>query len=359
MSNIKRLSLALVALGLSAPAFADSSVLVPSQHGGFKVGIDALYLRPTNSDLGYATVITTPANSTIGYNNNRSVEPSFDWGVYAQIGYLFPATGNDLTLGYTYLSSNETDSVVAPTPSINNGTATSNGQIFVSPLSVLSTIGNEAGDTGFGGAQGKARVTLNVVDLEAGQRFTTGSYDMRMFAGLRYANINSKEDAAGVPFQLSGVTSGNVNTTTAGAQEFSTQFNGVGPRIGVDARYCLNSGFGLDADLSTSLLAGRANSNYYANFSTNTGNVISTANFASKNGNDTRLVPVLEAKLGVDYTYITDCRCKSSLVFEAGYQTTNYFNTADKVSIDAGFAGGRNTTDVAFDGPYLGVKFYS
>jgi Legionella pneumophila major outer membrane protein precursor. len=351
MSNIKRLSLALVALGLSAPAFADSTVLVPSQHGGFKVGIDALYLRPTNSHLDYATVVTTPANFLAGYDHSRSIQPSFDWGVYAQIGYLFPCTGNDLTLGYTYLSSNENDSLVAPTPTINGSVATSNGVVTVVPLSFIA-------QNGFGGVEAKESFTLNVVDLEGGQRFTTGSYDMRMFAGLRYANINGKQDAAGVPFQLSGVTSG-VNTTVSGDQEFKSQFNGLGPRIGVDARYCLSSGFGLDADLSTSLLAGTVDSDYYANVSTNNGGTITTTHFATKGGSDTRLMPVLEAKLGVDYTYITDCRCKSSLVFEAGYQATNYFNTSDKAPVDSGSISARGTSDVAFDGPYLGVKYYA
>ncbi len=42
---MKRLSLTLAILALSAPAFGNSAVVVPSQHGGFKMGIDALYLR--------------------------------------------------------------------------------------------------------------------------------------------------------------------------------------------------------------------------------------------------------------------------------------------------------------------------
>src|ERR1700722_3299239 len=119
--NLKRLSFALLALGLSAPAFAadccSSSVLVPSQHGGFKVGIDALYLRPTSSGLDYATLIlNNQTNFALGYERNQVIDPSYDWGLYAQVGYLFPCTGNDLTLGYTYLNNNNTSSVIAPTP---------------------------------------------------------------------------------------------------------------------------------------------------------------------------------------------------------------------------------------------------
>ena len=77
--NFKRLSLALLALGLSAPAFADSAVVVPSQQGGLKIGVDALYLRASNSDLNYATSFAaTVANQT--NTRNASVDPSFDWG---------------------------------------------------------------------------------------------------------------------------------------------------------------------------------------------------------------------------------------------------------------------------------------
>ena len=56
--NIKRLSLALIALGLSAPVFADTcnpfTVTVPNQQGGFTVGADALYLRPSAPNTSYS-----------------------------------------------------------------------------------------------------------------------------------------------------------------------------------------------------------------------------------------------------------------------------------------------------------------
>ena len=314
MTNIKRLSIALVALGLGTPAFAadcrSSTVLVPSQHGGFKVGIDALYLRPNGSDLGYATAVYFQTSFTSGLENNQSVDPSYDWGVYAQVGYLFPCTGNDLTVGYTYLNTNDTDSIVI-TPGTGSG-------IIITPLTFFAILP-------FGAAQGKSEYTLNVVDLEAGQRFTTGAYDLRMFAGLRYANMDTTLKTLAQPFPT-GV--GEFNTTISGIQDFHSQFRGVGPRIGVNARYCLSSGFGLDADLSTSLLVGRVDSHCKAVVN-NTFVIPGTFPFESKNGSNARVVPVLEAKLGGDYTYIMDCRCKSALVLEAGYQVTNYFNVSD------------------------------
>ncbi len=348
MNNIKRLSFALVALGLSAPAFADSTVLVPSQHGGFKVGIDALYLRPTNSDLNYATSISFPTNFSQGFERNATVDPSYDWGFYAEVGYLFPCTGNDLTLAYTYLRSDETDSVI--------GVSGSNGSTSISVLPLSSLFSNQLFGTPFGSAAGKAKFDLNVVDLEGGQRFTTGAYDMRMFAGLRYANINHQLQTAGTSFSGQDIE-------FVAAQEFKTQFRGFGPRIGVDGRYCLSSGFGIDANLSTALLVGQVDSCYDAVTTVTAIDDPTTTYFKAKNGSENRVVPVLEGKLGVDYTYIMDCRCKSALTFEVGYQVTNYFNADDHARVvnqaGTGFVYQNNTSDVAFDGIYLGVKYYA
>src|SRR5262249_40629597 len=143
----------------------------------------------------------------------------------------------------------------------------------------------------------------------------------------------------------------------------------IGPRLGVDGRYCLCSGFGIDANLSSSLLIGTADSRYHAARVVTTPTTTTTL-FEAKNGSRNRVVPVLEAKLGVDYTRIIDCRCKSSIVFEAGYQVTNYFNAVDRPRVlnatvvtpaTAGtqFVYQNTTSDVAFDGPYFGVKYYA
>lgn len=348
--DLKRLFFVLPALCLSTPTIAadccSSKVLIPSQHGGFKVGIDALYVRPTSSGLDYATLIppTTPSFS-LGTQRNEVIDPSYDWGLYAQVGYLFPCTGNDITIGYTYLKTNDKNSVVAP-PAVSTPS-----YISVLPLSAVAGVDETPPIIVFNSAEGKSEYTLNVVDLEAAQRFTTGAYDMRMFAGLRYANIDSTLKTLG-------------QSDVLGEQDFHSQFRGIGPRIGVDARYCLSSGFGLDADLSTSLLVGTVDSHYNASTVDTTFIPPLAAAFTARNGSNTRVIPVLETKLGADYTYIMDCRCKSALVFEAGYQVTNYFNASDLHMrvIDpttAAFLSPGDTNNIAFDGPYLGVKYYA
>jgi hypothetical protein len=337
--NFKRLSLALVALGLSASAFADTGVVIPSQEGGFKIGIDALYLRATNSDLDYATSFAFPVVNTAS-TLNAAADPNFNWGFYAQVGYLFPCTGNDITLGYTYLRNNESNSIVTAPPAPNRF-------ISLTPFGGLNL-----GLVGFfSAANVKAEFDLNAVDLDMGQRFTTDGYDMRMFAGLRYASINHTLSSNGV--------NGIVILTNSGTQKFTSDYQGVGPRIGMDGRYCLQSGFGLDANFSTALLVGNIDAKYDASSVV----ILATPNarYQANSGSRTRVVPVLEAKLGADYVYISDNCSKSSLMFEAGYQVTNYFNAIDHVRLVNGFTviSQNSTSDVAFDGPYLGVKYYA
>ena len=258
MRYIKHLSTALIALGLSAPALANDTACVPSQKGGFKIAIDPLYLR-----------------STPGTNINDS---NFDWGFFSQVGYLFPATGNDLTVNYTYLRSGENVSL-----------------------------------------------DLDDVNLEVGQRLTTGAFDMRLFTGIRYTHLN---------YALDFSTPGN-------KQSLTNLFHGFGPRMGVDVRYQLGncSCFGLDTHINTSLLVG--------NVSAKTQNGMATIS-SSMN----RIVPELDAKVGIDYTYPIPCGNKSAFAVEVGYQTSNYFNAFDTAFV-------RGSGDANFDGAYLEVKYYA
>jgi len=351
---MKRLLIALTVLGLSTSAFADSTVLVPSQKGGLKVGIDALYLRPGNSALDYATNISSPTRFSQGFEQNGVVDPTYDWGFYAQVGYLFPCTGNDLTLGYTYLNANASDVSELGRASRN---------LSVLPFDQL--LNDEDFDTGNNIVTSNASFDLNAVDLEGGQRFTTGAFDIRMFAGVRYARIAQKL-TTDIPDGLG--FGDDFEATYYASQSFSSTFRGIGPRIGADGRYCLSSGFGLDAHLGASLLVGNISSNYIDQFILvsaigKDGIPISDSAFEAKNNNTNRLVPNIDAKLGVDYTYAIPGCHKSAIVFEAGYQTTNYFNASDKSTVvdpsGTSFAYQNRTNDVSFDGIYFGVKYYA
>ena len=257
MPYIKHLSVALIALGLSAPVLANNNLTIPSQHGGFKVGVDTLYL----------------SKNAI----NNANDSSYDWGIYSKIGYIFPGTGNDLTVAYTYLRADDKESM-----------------------------------------------NVDTVDLEGGQRLTTGAFDMRLFAGLRYTHLLYSFENAG---------------SEGYVQSESNKFYGLGPRFGTDVRYQVGNGFGLDTHLNTALLVGTINSK-----SQNQHSGISRSS--------TSVVPQVGAKLGIDYTYAMQGDSKSALSFEVGYQTNHSFNAIDNTIING-------SNDVSFHGPYIDVKYYS
>lgn len=365
MNNIKRLFLALVVLGLSAPAFADSTVLEPNQRGGFKVGIDALYLRPTNSDLYFATkspnIILSPIEQ-----ENFSVETKYNWGVYGQIGYLFPCTSNDLTLGYTYLHSKQSTLARGPGSSLD--------YILAFPPTWIGAFSRDPDHFGVlillaGDKLATAKFNLNAADLEGGERFTSGDYDLRMFGGLRYASVG---------YALSTIIYPNLLFLAPGSsfppsdQAFNSQFSGIGPRIGADGRYCLGSNFAIDANLSMALLVGHLTSNFKSNVTSNAVAAfpLATSHFEVISDSQTRVVPVLEGKLGIDYIYpisSNSCCNQSVLLFEAGYQVTHYFNVVEHTKItqfvipetDTRYFNSQNSiSDVGFDGIYFGVKYY-
>ncbi len=343
--NINYLLLfAALTLGLSAPTFADTLLMIPSQKGGVKVGLDPLYLRATNSDSDYATSFSFPPDTTDTVTTNAIVDPSYTWGVYAQLGYLFPCTGNDITLGYTYLHTSDTASLI---PSSTSDISF----VSVLPAGSLGLAGLQPAV--FDSATSKSEFTLNAADLEFGQRFMVDSCDIRLFTGLRYANINSDF------FANAFIVNGNVPPNTVYIpQEFTSQYRGIGPRLGVEGRYSVQGGFGFDANVSSALLVGNIDAKYNASLALSPTSP-SIASFEETNGSSPRIVPVVEAKLGVDYAYIMDSDSKSSLVFEIGYQTTTYFNAVDRGRIvEDTILSDSRTIDATFDGMYLGVKYY-
>lgn len=285
---MKCLSVALIAIGLSTPVMAHSTapngtVFVRSQSGGFKVSVDALYLREN------------PVN--------KMVKDTYDWGTYAQIGYLFPQTANDLTLEYTYLRDND---------EYKGGTIDNIRTILM---------------------KGTEDCNLDTVDLDVGQRISGDALDIHLFAGARYTRLSHQLGLSTVlPFSYE-----NQDVD----QSLDTTFHGIGPRLGADARYNFGYGFGLDAHVNTSLLVGTLNTKYQSN---NT--VIQI------NSDANRVIPSLDVKIGFDCTHALSAKDNSAVIFEIGYQTSNYFNVLEGSALN-------NSGDVSFNGAYLDIKYTS
>lgn len=334
---------------LNSPAFADGGVAMSTKKGGWNAGVDALYLRANTSNLSYAILTTSPdPTAAVGFDQSHAiVDPTYDWGFHIQVGYWFPCTCYDINLAYSHLNTIDSNSIESFFVLDRNGDSVP-VEIIIPPLSDPFLANSQ-----FMGANGKARFDLNVVDLDAGQHVSGASYDMRFFAGLRYANIDRNLYTTGNP--LSDFLS-NVH------QEVKSYFKGVGPRIGVQGRCGQCRGWGLDADVSLALLIGRLDSDYQGNVTFGGDDEEHWNAHEAKNC----AVPALEGKLGIDYTHPLGCNQNtSSIVFEAGYQMTSYLvDGVNTPSFNNLFDGEYTSTtsissSVTFNGPYLGVKYYA
>lgn len=392
---MKRLATALAALGLTASAFAalpattDPTLInVPQLPGGFVVGLTGYFLQPSdsNGDLDYAS-----GNYTINANTFaselRDVQPGYSYGWGANVGYIFPHTGNDVNLSYLHLGTSDYDSIAGPGPDTISSVSSDVNPFFL-PL-------------GFTNANAKADYDLNQVDLTAGQYINVGCrLTLHPFAGLRWAQLDRKLNAnytgnvttivdgasAGLPVSVTGTI---IQHNAASSSEKS-DFQGIGPIAGSDVSYYLGYGVGIVGHADAALLIGNINSSLNLFNSANGTETFSSlvppsstsvsTNFSTQADNIRRIVPVMDAKLGVNYTYLFNNSANSDLTFEAGYQVSNYFNAVDllhgillgatpimKNTAKTGSSdriifipsvNNRTTSDMGINGPYVSVVLH-
>ncbi len=428
-------------------------VSVPNYCGGFTFGLTGLYWRPSTPHLDYAlTYPTLDVDPTGGFlfTNGRyhSVDHDYDWGFKANIGYVFPCSGNDVNLTYTHWDNDHQHNVddfaflypsigspffgpagafaapfVFPAALAITGTATVGGVpfTFATPVAAPGTLVDVVFDPAdLVGVSARSKFENHTWDLDFGQTINIGcNFRLRWFGGLRYTHLEHDLDvthdfaAVGTivfPTVLDVATTLVSPTLVAVAGTITTlvpvfnfdatlrdvvhqksDFNGIGPRFGFDASYHIGGGFGAVGSLSTSLLVGEHEATFSERIDTTgtitvntaltvvdivSGGVVAdpvvvdpTAVVATpalpvevvsfKHPDETRVVPNIDAKLGLDWTY-QFCNCsRTKLTIEAGYMVSHYFNAIDRLSEVGAFAPefrSRQTIDASFDGPYVGVQ---
>lgn len=343
---MKKLTLSLVAAGLSAVSFGAYAavptgagpfqVIVPNIKSGFDFTLEGTYLEPTGSDLTYAsTRVESPvANSS---NDAAHVNPSFKFGYGLGVGYIFPNSGNDLRLNWTHFDNSSDSSFVVPAGSI-----------------VTTPVFNSFRANDHVTASSDVSFKHDAVDLDMGQYLSMGAHlQTRLFAGLRYTHL--KND---VTDRYSVFDTKSPANTTNQSVDFDSKFDGLGPRVGIDTSYHLGDCFGVVAHFASALLVGRVKNDTTSIKTEVLKGVTTTFTDSFTTGNQTRVVPAIDGKLGVNYTWGFN-HDTSNMTIEAGYQATQYIDAITRVAGDATYPGPVVTTNssVGFNGPYLTVNF--
>lgn len=346
----------------------------------------------------------------------------YDWGYQINLGYVFPCSGTDVQLTYTHYDQDDTHGardgtasgvvpgfIVGPvtlTDIIPAGGGVLDDVTPALPVDIFPAVAFGSFVDSVTLDSAKSDFRYYAVDLDLGQHVNVGcNFRVRWFGGLRYANFEKTFDESfsgsssgvsetvGTDFVViiseatgtihTDVTATSTSTFTDAVRQKS-ELDGIGPRFGADADFNLGGGFGIVGGISTALLVAETNSSFNERLdiasattfdidATFTGSAVgatlvttgadpfsgSTSTVVHNRRPDLdRIVPNMDAKLGLDFVYQFSNCAKSRLVVEAGYMVSHYWNTGEYFSRTENVAipGFRDVTDISFDGPYVTLK---
>ena len=207
----------------------------------YTIGGSLLYGQPsTNSGLlEYATIRTINQISDFTDTNNASItNRDYDFGFDVFARYNFINSDRDLTVSYLRFSDTDTDNTILG--------------------SYLNTMITPIYNQFYHTAEGSIQSRLDAADLMAGQNMHLGeSVKLHFIGGLGFARIKQTFEHsydADLGFTNVGIPANRANESY---YTYNSQFQGMGPKLGIDADYdFMQTGFGLAGGLSAALLMG-------------------------------------------------------------------------------------------------------
>lgn len=357
---MKKTTLSLVAAALAAASLgayaaaptgaAPFQVNIPNMKNGVTIKLEGLYLQPTSSNLSNLNYLSSASfvdfSSLAGTGATYAVDPDYALAFSLGLGYIFPNSGNDVQINWTHFDNDSDNSTVIGPDNIISG------PVIAGFTDSLFTVDEDQQFTGIGSAD----FHYDAVDLDVGQYVALGSRLMtRFYAGLRYAQV--KDDLTNTYSFIDSEEEFNLSEVNV----FNSKFTGIGPRVGIDTNYHVANCFGVAAHLAAGLLVGQTESNASFNQTFTVEEEedevdVESISFNVVNDEQNRVVPVFDAKLGVNYTVHFN-NGQSAALIEAGYQATEFVDAVDRFTVSGVNGNVFETSGVGFNGPYLTLYF--
>lgn len=349
--------------------FAGSVETQPAQ-GHWEFGLTGLAFLPSGGNLDYAVSVAgrQPVEQSWTYH---SVDPSLSPGWDLVLGYRFAQSENSIVADWLHLQSADGDLYQVSDPTAIGA----NVQFVAPPYDVGPAV------FAIKAARSTARFGLDDVGLNGRHRFTiTPKFHVDLLYGAKFLRIvqtvkTTFSDNQGYP-AIPGLTlpvpaDPNWYFTTTN----TSNFLGAGPDIGVDLNYQLGDGFGVRAKTTATAAIGRVTRQ--DDFNSRATDPISRElkynNQFLSAPNSTRVVPGLDAQVGVNYTHTMNN--DDSVTVELGYRGAAYVNSISSVQPSSLVQRGTtavpefvtgvmaiNSTSItdstfSFNGPYLTLDF--
>lgn len=283
-----------------------------------------LYLKPTSSNLKYATFVsgTQPYYQSWHY---QTIKPDFSAAFEIGAGYAFTNSSYGESVDWIHLNSNDS-SYKQASRDVNLSTVE-----FVAPPYEMSPP-----VFGIKRVNSKVNFAFDSVLLNVTKHVDYNpNFRARFFGGINVLRVNQTlttvfSDYAGSPstfysYALPPDPSYSFKTQTV------SKYLGAGPDVGFNVQYQTNAGFGVIGQLTGSLTVGsiRTQDNFTSTSQRLTTLGIGTSNQKITAPNETQVVPGADGKLGVFYT----CQGQriANFTIEAGYRIASYLNAISTV----------------------------
>jgi len=266
------------------------------------LGIGAVY---QSAILGSTEFAYTENDTAVSYpveGDLKEAKDNWSWGINAFVGYNFDHDGYDMKITNSYF-----DTSASSTANAGFGGA-------VVPLRASTYIVDETSETSFTNcseSKSQLSITYDLLGLELGRDFYVSQYlAIRPFIGLLSSWMWLENNIS-----YSGGEELTVNSVYV---EDHSNWWGIGPQFGLNSEYGLGGGFSIFADTKGALTYGRFRVYHTEDFS-------GTANpEAEVKAYGHRIVPYVQAVLGVSYEFTTDNN-KNHFLLRAGYNTQYFF----------------------------------